>query len=136
MKVTYNQQEETIEIEDKTKIHIFLFKILTLVIIWNAGLHVYLLNNRSLSSVSYAWIFISILSLITLLFLIFKKSSLEKIPLERIRGLKRKDFFGRRSLSLILKNGKSRDIIYLKNQSEIAELNKTISAARITTIDA
>ncbi|MGB1309512.1 MAG: hypothetical protein ACPG6B_11415, partial [Oceanihabitans sp.] len=59
--------------------------------------------------------------------LIFKKSTIEIIPIEKIERLTEKSILGKKRFSLKLKSGKKRDITELKNQAEIKELKKMFS---------
>jgi hypothetical protein len=80
---------------------------------------------------SVMWISISLISIFILLFLIFKKTSQSSIKTKDIDWFLQKEFFGRKSFKLKLKNGKVRDLLNLKKQSEVEELKKLFEGAGI-----
>ena len=56
----------------------------------------------------------------------FKKSTAEKIPIEKIEFLREKSFFGRKSFSIVLKDGKKRDLNEVKTQAAFTELKSLL----------
>ncbi len=70
--------------------------------------------------------FIGLASLL-ILFYLTQRSTTEVIPLEEIESLIHKDFFGRKRLSLKLKNGKTRHLP-TKSLKEMAEIEDFINS--------
>jgi hypothetical protein len=62
-----------------------------------------------------------------------KKSTSEKLNLSEINSLNEKQIFGRKKLSLKLKNGKWRDLIEMKNESNIKETKELFQNIGIET---
>ncbi len=68
------------------------------------------------------WLGFGIFSLAVLCYFIFKKSSLEQIPLHMIDGFKVKEFLGKDRFFIQLKNGKTRELLEIKTQAAFMEL--------------
>ncbi|MBT8314423.1 MAG: hypothetical protein KJP26_08170 [Maribacter sp.] len=131
MNIKYNEKEQAIEIKDGLKAPYTILKILMIMNILNAILNLYNTREEQLGWMGYVWIVLGVLSFVILLYLIFKKSTQDKIPLNDITGLREKSVFGRKRFSLILKNGKMRDLIKLKSQADITELKNLVSEVGI-----
>ena len=69
----------------------------------------------------FIWIIIGIFSIVMLIYQLLKKSASEKLNLSDISSLTEKQVFGRKRFSLKLKNGKLRDLMEMKNESDIKE---------------
>ena len=124
MKIKYNEEDKSIEIKDKQKTQYYAINFLMIINIFNAVVNVYNMNDKQLDWMGYIWVILGIVSLVILVFFIIKKSTLDKIPLEKIQALREKNIFGKKSFSLQLTNGKLRDLTELKSQSDISELKK------------
>ena len=68
-----------------------------------------------------------------LIYQLMKKSASEKLNLTEIRSLTEKQIFGRKRFSLKLKNGKLRDLIEIKNESDISETKELFKNIGIET---
>jgi hypothetical protein len=132
MKVKYNEKEKSIEIKDGLKAPYLILKILMILNIITASGYIYNTYEGKLGLLGNIYIVLGILSFGVLLYIIFKKSTQEKIPLNDITRLREKSIFGRSRFSLELKNGKVRDLTKLKLQSDITELKKLFSDIGIT----
>lgn len=133
MNIQYNQTKKSIEIKDKLKNRYLLLKLLMIVNLVNAVLNLSNIMNNQLNYIGYLWIFIGALSFGFLLYLLFKKTTVSQISIEKISSLKEKMFLGRQRFSLELTNGKFRDLTEIKTQSEIEELKKIFSEIGIKT---
>lgn len=133
MKIQYNEKEKSLEIDDRLKTHYFALKFLMILNIFTAGINLYTMNGRQFGWIGFVWIFVGILSIVGLIYMWLKKTTLEKIPLEKIIRLKEKKILGMKRFSLELKNGKLRDIIKLNTQSDIMELKKMFADIGIET---
>ncbi len=127
MKINYNEKDKSIEIKDGLKSHFFIMKILMILTILNAILNLYDVNKNELGFMEIIWFILAIISLVILYFFIIKKSTLEKIPIEKIKRLNENSIFGRKRFSIELSNGKKRDLIEMKSQAEFNELKKLFS---------
>tara|TARA_R110002049_G_scaffold74799_2_gene192597 strand:- start:7599 stop:8003 length:405 start_codon:yes stop_codon:yes gene_type:complete len=133
MKVKYNEQEKTIEINDALQTSYSILGILMLINIFNAGLNLYKMDDGQLEMIGYIWILVVALSLGVLAYGLLKKTADNKIPLNQIKRLKEKQVLGRKRFSLELKNGKLRDLTKLNSQSEINELKRIFTDIGIET---
>lgn len=125
MKIQYNKTEKLLEIKDGLKTQYFVLNLVMIMNVFNAVVNLYLIKDRPLGWFGYLWIILGILSIGVLVYQLLKKAAQSKIPLEDIKSLKEKEMlFGRKRLSLELKNGKSRDLIAVKAPSEMAEVKK------------
>lgn len=125
MKIQYDKTEKLLEIKDGLKTQYFVLNLVMIMNAFNAVVNLYLIKDRPLGWFGYLWIILGVVSIGVLIYQLLKKAAHSKIPLEDIRSLKEKEMlFGRKRLSLELKNGKSRDLIAVKEPSEMAEVKK------------
>ncbi len=134
MKITFNEKEKSIEIKDGLKFQYFLLKImLTFTIINSILFPVFVLEKTHLEWMGFIWIIVGLASLSILIYTMLKKSTSEKLKLSEITSLTEKQFFGRIRLSLQLKNGKLRDLMELKKESDISEMKELLKNIGIKT---
>ena len=93
----------------------------------------FVLDKKQLELRVFIWIILGLVSLIMLIYQIMKKSTSEKLNLSEISSLTEKQVFGRKRFSLKLKNGKLRDLIEMKNQSDIIETKELFKNIGIET---
>ena len=124
MKIKYNETDKSIEIKDGMKTHYFVMKLLMSLNLLNAILNLYDVNKTGFGFIEIVWLILGIASIIILFLFVYKKSTSEKIPIERIERIKEKSVFGRKKFSIQLKDGKKRDLNGIKTQSEFNELKK------------
>lgn len=127
MKINYNEIDKSIEIKDGLKSHFFIMKMLMILTLLNVILNLYDVNKNELGFIEIIWFILGIISLVSLYFFIIKKSTLEKIPIEKIKRLNEKSIFGRKRFSIELSDGKKRDLTEMKSQAEFNELKKLFS---------
>jgi len=132
MKITYNETEKTIEINDGIKNQYFVLKLIMSLNLINTVLNLYDINKSGIGIIEIAWLIIGIISIIILFIFIYQKSTSEKIAIEKIEGIKEKSVFGRTKYSFKLRNGKYRDL-GIKTQHELSELNRMFTEIGITT---
>ena len=125
MKITYNEAEKCVEINDGLKNHFLLMKALMILNLANAILNLSDTKIDNLRFISVVWALLGIISILVLYKFIVKKSSAEKVPIDQINGLNERVFMGKKKYFLELKNGKIRDLLEIKSDSEFKEL-KTI----------
>tara|TARA_R110002033_G_scaffold20248_1_gene51044 strand:- start:198 stop:599 length:402 start_codon:yes stop_codon:yes gene_type:complete len=127
MKIKYNEIEKSIEIKDELKNHYFWMKIVLILNLISATFQLFDINETGIGFIEIIFLLLGISSLIILYIFIFKKSTSEKIPIEKIERLNEKTIFGKKRFSLKLSNGKKRDLTELKTETEFAELKKLFS---------
>lgn len=122
MKIKFNENEKSIEIKDGLKMQYFLMKISLIFTLINSILFpVFVLDKKQMEWMGFIWIILGIFSIVMLIYQLLKKSASEKLNLSEISSLTEKQIFGRKRFSLKLKNGKLRDLMELKNESDIKE---------------
>jgi hypothetical protein len=127
MKVKYNEIEKSLEIKDRVKTDYFVIKFIMILNLLNAVLRLFKINKTGIGLEEIIWFILGIASLIILYLFIFKKSTLEKIPVDEIDQLNEKSIFGKSRFSIKLINGKRRDLSEIKTQSEFNELKEMFS---------
>ena len=113
MKLHYNTQDETLVIQDGLKNHHFLLKLLMILNLLNAVLNVSTFSISSIGFMQLVWLFLGLVSVVVLYNLTVKNTTLEKIPVSAIKGLKEYSFFG-----------KKRDLVEVKTPQEFKEVRK------------
>ena len=122
MKINFNEKEKSIEIKDGLKTQYLMIKIMLIFTLINSILFpVFVLDKKQLEWMGFIWIILGLASMIMLIYQIMKKSTSEKLNLSEISSLTEKQVFGRKRFSLKLKNGKLRDLMEMKNESDIIE---------------
>ena len=101
MKITYNETEKCVEIKDGFKNHFLLMKVLMILNLAN-----------------------SILNLSDVYFNNFRFINLVWAILGTITKLDERTFMGKKKYFLELKNGKTRDLLEVKSDSEFKDLKK------------
>jgi hypothetical protein len=91
------------------------------------------MDKKQLEWMGFVWIILGLVSMILLLYLKLKKSASEKLYVSEISSFTEKQIFGRKRFSLTLKNGKLRDLMELKNESDIIETKKLFTNIGIET---
>ncbi len=125
MKINYNEKEKSLEIEDKIKLQYGLLYFLGFLNILNACLSLYNLNETQLKFMGFIWVILGVVSMLFVLFLFTTKSTSSKIPMDKIIGLHQMNSFGnKKKFSLKLANGKNRDLLQLKEKSEVEKVRK------------
>lgn len=127
MKIKYNEIEKSIEINDNLKFHYLVMKSIMILNLINAGLNLFLIREAEFGIKEIIWLFLGIISFVILYNFIFIKTTLEVIPIDDIKELKEKSFFGRKQFFIELNNGRKRYLNELKTQEEYLELKKLFS---------
>ena len=134
MNITFNEKEQAIEIKDGLKFQYFLLKIMLIFIIVNAVLFpVFVLEKIQLEWMGFIWIIVGLASLSILIYTMLKKSTSEKLKLSEITSLTEKEVFGRKKFSFQLKNGRFRDLMELKKETDIREMKTLLENIGIKT---
>ncbi|OQD41739.1 hypothetical protein [Croceivirga radicis] len=125
MAVVYNPETNAIEIEDKERTQYFLIIGLMLINLFNATVNLYNTKDR-LGALSFIWVSLLLISTGVLLFYLFKKTTINSIPLDRIKRLRQRSLLGKTWYSLELKNGKCRDLQELHSKAELFQVRKML----------
>lgn len=122
MKIKFNETERTIEIKDGLKKQYLIINISLVFTFFNSILFLlFVLDEKQVVWLGFIWIILGIFSIVLFTYQILKKTASEKINISEISTLTEKEVFGRKRLSLKLKNGKFRDLMEMKNESNIKE---------------
>ncbi len=132
MKVKYDEEQRLMEINDNFGKNNWTLKFVLILNIVNGGLNLVQSFLTGFTWFSVMWVSISLISAFILLFLIFKKTSQSSIKIKDIDWFLEKEFFGRKSFKLKLKNGKVRDLLNLRKQSQVDELESLFRKAGIS----
>ena len=121
MKINYNESEKTIEIKDGLKNQYLVIHLCLIFTFVNSVIQTLNLDKKQMEWIGFIWIFLGLLSVALLTYQILKKTASEKLNVSEISSLVEKDVFGRKRISLKLKNGKLRDLMEMKKQSDITQ---------------
>ena len=122
MKIQFDEKEKSIEIKDGLKTQYLLIKMMLFITFINSILFpVFILDKKQLEWLGFIWILLGLASMFMLIYEVMNKSTSEKLNLSEISSLTEKQVFGRTRFSLKLKNGKLRDLMEMKNESDIIE---------------
>ena len=131
MKITYNEKENSLEIKDGIKKQYFILKLLMVLNLINALVRLIDVDKSEFGFIEIIWLVLGIISLILLYFFIFKRSTADKIEIEKIIGLKEKSAFGRKRFYLELADGKQRSLLSFKNEFEFAKIRELLTKVGI-----
>ena len=125
MKIEFNEDEKSIVIKDGLKTQYLMIRIMLIFTLINAIVFsLFVLDKKQLEWMGFIWIIIGLVSMTILIYQVLKKSTSEKLNLSEISSLSEKQVLGRKRFSLKLKNGKLRDLMEIKNTSDITETKK------------
>ena len=124
MKITYNETEKCVELKDGLKNHFLLMKVLMILNLANSILNLSDVYFNNFKFINLVWAILGAISILLLYKFIVKKTSAEKVPVDQIKGLDERIFMGRKKYFLELKNGKKRDLLEVKSDSEFKDLKK------------
>ena len=134
MKITFNENEKSIDIKDGLKKQFLLLKISLVFTLANSVLFpVFVLNKKQFEWMGFIWILLGVFIIVLITYQLLKKTASESLKLSDISSLNEKQFFGRKMLRLKLKNGKSRDLIGVKSQKDISEIKEFFNTIGIQT---
>ena len=124
MKITYNEAEKCVEIKDGLKNHFLLMKALMILNLANSILNLSDVRMDNFRFINLVWAILGGISILVLYNFIIKKTAAEKLPIDQIKGLNERSFMGRKKYFIELKNGKRRDLLEVKSESEFKELKR------------
>jgi hypothetical protein len=124
--ISYNDTDRTINIKDNLKSHNFVIKFLLVLNLLNASLRIADVKNSNINYEMVIWFILGIVSLILLYSFVVKRTAVNKIPINNITSLKEGTFFGTQRISMILANGKDRNLPEIKSKEEFDELREIL----------
>ncbi|PCI01906.1 MAG: hypothetical protein COB81_06490 [Flavobacteriaceae bacterium] len=127
MHIKYNPIEKSISIKDGVKTSLFVSKMLMILTFVNSILFFRKGWRTGDTSLMVFWIILGIASLVLGWLFIFKKSSLDCVPIAMIIGVKERNFIGQERYALLLNNGKQRDLMSVKTAEELQELKMILA---------
>ncbi|MBC7748218.1 MAG: hypothetical protein H7Z76_06535 [Methylotenera sp.] len=130
MDIKYNQTTASIEIKDGLKNHFFIVKLLLIITFINAVLN---LSNAQVAFgfMKLMWLFIGMVAVFGLRIYFFKKTGTDKIPVDEIVGIKERVSFSKKIYFIQLKNGKTRDLLEVKSESQFKEVKKLLTEIKL-----
>ena len=121
MTVTYNEINNSLKINDNASSNQLLIKFVLFLNLFNAVIQLISKPIEQFRALDYFWLLAGVFSCYGLYLFFFKKSTVEHIQIEDIVHLQSKTFFGSQRFALKLKNGKTRDLPFLKDKTERTE---------------
>jgi hypothetical protein len=123
MSVTYSESTKSIDIKDGLKSHLFLMKFVMIVTLINALLNI---SNGQIAFgfMKGLWLVLGMIAVVILHKYIFKKSGSKKVPIDQIKGINESTFLGRKRYFIVLKNGKHRDLLEIKTDTQFTTVRK------------
>lgn len=126
MDIELDQENRQLKIDDNIKFQYWMLRFVMICNIVSASLKVFSASIPEWDMLTWFWIPIGIFSLF-MLFYFLSLSTAEVIPFENIEYPILKNFFGRKRLSLKLKNGKTRHLP-IKSPKEIQEIQDLLKS--------
>ncbi len=126
MEMKLDQENRQLKIEDNFKFTIWMVKFVMIANVVQTLMRIFNASISEWDTLTWLWIPIGIFSLF-MLFYFSKLSTAEVIPLEDIQHSVYKNFFGRKRLSLKLKNGKTR-YLPTKSINQIQEVQNFLNS--------
>ncbi|MBO2542981.1 hypothetical protein J0871_00995 [Salegentibacter sp. BDJ18] len=131
MKIKLDEENRQLKIDDNIKITYWMLKFVMFTNIFQMLLRVFKTPVANWDFLTWLWIPIGLVSLFTLYYFT-NLSTKEVIPLDEIQHPILKNFFGRKRLSLKLKNGKARHIP-THSIKEMEQIQKFINSSQKAT---
>tara|TARA_B100000787_G_C15933907_1_gene181975 strand:- start:64 stop:471 length:408 start_codon:yes stop_codon:yes gene_type:complete len=125
MIIKFNEKEKSIEINDGIKAQYLMINVILVITLINSILFpAFVLEKEEDEWMCFIWIICGLATIISMTYQILKKSTSKKLNLSEISSLTEKQILGQKRYSLKLTNGKLRDLVEMKNKSDIIETKK------------
>lgn len=131
MQIEYNKQQETFVIEDGLKSQYLLIKIMMAILLVNSIVMMITASRTGFSTIDYLWGFFGIIASFTLYNLIFKKSTVKELHAKDIDHLKVRSIRDKSHFSLVLKNGKVRNLAVFSDDKEVQRLIQLFTKTKV-----
>lgn len=122
MKLEFDKEQQILHIPDKLKNQYLAVKLLLFVNLFNGALFLYTRNKTDMGvGFRYLWIGLILISIFALYMLFFKKSTTNDLALQEIDSWKKRSPLGKSLLRLNLRDGKARELPFLKKEEDQEE---------------
>lgn len=118
MNIQFNEEEQSLEIKDHARGQYLLLKGLAIANILNAFIQLVLVRENGFGFFDIIWLILGVLSCAALYFFIYKKTTQSKIWIKDIKDFNHKSVWGNSRFSIVLRNGKQRDLLDISTKSE------------------
>ncbi|MGV9004254.1 hypothetical protein [Flavobacterium sp.] len=132
MNITYNEKENSIDINDGLKNHYLLIKALLIITLINAILNLYDISKATIGFMEIIWILLGAVSIKMLYSLFVKESSADKIEVAKIQRFEEKTKFGKKQYFFELINGKKRFLKSIKTEQDLKNFRTVLKKAAIS----
>lgn len=126
MNIKVNEIEKTITITDDLKSHYLMLTIICVLNLFSAVIQLLDRSKTDIVGKDIIFIVIGSVSIILLYIILFKKTTLNNIPIDAIERLSDKKMFWKKQYGIRLKNGRFRDLKEIKTQKEFDELKELV----------
>ena len=126
MNIKVNEIEKTITITDDLKNHYLMLTIICVLNLFSAVIQLLDRSKTDIVGKDIIFIVIGSVSIILLYIILFKKTTLNNIPIDAIERLSDKKMFWKKQYGIRLKNGRFRDLKEIKTQKEFDELKELV----------
>lgn len=126
MNIKVNEIEKTITITDDLKSHYLMLTIICVLNLFSAVIQLLDRSKTDIVGKDIIFIVIGSVSIILLYIILFKKTTLNNIPIDAIERLSDKKMFWKKQYGIRLKNGRFRDLKEIKTQKEFNELKELV----------
>ena len=126
MNIKVNAIEKTITITDDLKSHYLMLTIICVLNLFSAVIQLLDRSKTDIVGKDIIFIVIGSVSIILLYIILFKKTTLNNIPIDAIERLSDKKMFWKKQYGIRLKNGRFRDLKEIKTQKEFDELKELV----------
>ena len=131
MQIDYNKKEDSLTIKDDLKSQYLLLKIMMAVILINAIIISITAVKTGFGTLDLVWLVLGLIAIYVLYNLILKKSTAQKITVKDIDYLSIKSIRNKSQFSLVLKNGKVRNLAVFSNNEDEKKLMQLCNKAGI-----
>lgn len=118
MQIEYNKAQQKFTIKDGLKTQYMMVKAMMGILLVNAIIIFVTAYKTGFGSLDYVWVLFGLIAFYTLYNLIFKKSSQQELPIKDIDCLQIRNIRSKSHFSLLLKNGKVRNLGVFSNDNE------------------
>ncbi len=126
MNIKVNAIEKTITITDDLKNQHLVLIFIIVLNLFGAVIQLLYRSKTDIVGKDILYIVIVSVSIILLYIILFKKTTLNNIPIDAIERLSDKKMFWKKQYGIRLKNGKFRDLKEIKTQKEFDELKELL----------
>ena len=131
MQIEYDAQRKQLMIKDGLKTQYLMLKTMLGILLLNAVIIIVTALKTGFGSLDYVWIIFGLIASYALYNLIAKKTTQQKIDIKDIDYLKIRNLRGKRHFSLILKNGKVRNLAIFSDDKQEGKMIQLFNKAGV-----